>query len=231
MKQYYDRLFIKEGSSTNEIKSAYRKLAKKFHPDVNQNEDYIEEFKIIHEAYEALISKLENTILSSSQNKSDSSEAEKKKTILDHFDYSDYSDEIEVENLIYQIKETKFTKEISVHYQKIVADGIYFIVKLGIKNIDKESRKLSFMDFKLYDEDLNCYTSLGQEIKYLNLSQKEMIFEKECQPQIPTIGYLMFEVPNKKTYYLELYGGKLPGRPSYKKKIIPLEINTKNLNV
>lgn len=231
MKQFYNRLFIKEESTIEEIKSAYRKLAKKFHPDANQNEDYIEEFKMIHEAYEALISQLENTNSSSSQNRSDFPEVEKKKIITEHFDYCDYSDEIKVENLIYQIKETKFTKEISIHYQKIVSDGIYFIVKLGIKNIDKESRKLSFTDFKLYDEDLNCYSSLGQEIRFLNLSQKEMIFEKECQPQLSTIGYLMFEVPNIKTYYLELYGGKIPGRPSYKKKIIPLEIDRKNLKV
>jgi hypothetical protein len=231
MKQYYDHLFIKEGSTIEEIKSAYRKLAKKFHPDVNQNDDYIEEFKMIHKAYESLISQIENTNKSSSQSKDNSSKVDKKKSVTEHFDYSDYSDEIEVENLIYQIKETKFTKEISIHYQKIVADGIYFIVKLGIKNIDKEVRKLSFTDFKLYDEDLNCYSSLGQEIRYLNLNQKEMIFEKECQPHLPTIGYVMFEVPNIKTYFLELYGGRIPGRPSYKKKIIPLEIDTKNLNV
>ncbi len=231
MKQYYDRLFIKEGSTIEEIKTAYRKLAKKFHPDVNQNEDYIEEFKMIHEAYESLIFHFENSNISSLQNKSDSFKVEKKKTIREHFDYSDYSEEIEVENLIYEIRETKFTKEISINYQKIVADGIYFIVKLGIKNTDKECRRLSFTDFKLYDVELNCYSSLGQEIRYLNLSQKEMIFEKECQPHLPTIGYIMFEVPNIKTYYLELYGGKLPGRPSYKKKIIPLENNIKKINI
>lgn len=229
MKQYYDRLFIKEESTIEDIKSAYRKLAKKFHPDVDQNDDYIEEFKMIHEAYESLLSHIENNKKSSFQSEDNLPKADKK-TVKEHFYYSEYSNEIEVENLIYQIKDTKFTKEISIHYQKIVADGIYFIVKLGIKNIDKEARKLSFTDFKLYDEDLNCYSSLGQEIKYLNLNQKEMIFEKECQPHLPTIGYVMFEVPNIKTYFLELYGGRISGRPSYRKKIIPLEVKTKNLN-
>ncbi|MEM8522963.1 DnaJ domain-containing protein [Flavobacterium sp. PL12] len=231
MKKYYDRLFIKDGSTSEEVKSAYRKLAKKFHPDVNQNEDYIEEFKMILEAYEALISHLEKTFKPHSEIKSDSPKVNKKKKVTEHFDYSEYSDEIEVENLIFEIKETKFTKEISIHYQKIVADGIYFIIKLGIKNTDNEMRTLSFMDFKLYDEDLNCYTSLGREINFLNLNQKEMMFDKQCQPHIPTIGYLLFEVPNRKTYFLELYGGKIPGRPSYKRKIIPLETDVKNLNV
>lgn len=232
MKEYYDRLFIKQGSTLEEVKIAYRKLAKKFHPDVNQNDDYIKEFKMIHEAYEALIPLLKNTVnYNTSENKNYEPKVNIKKTITEHFDYCDYSDEIEVENLIYQIKETKFNKEISIHNQKIIADGVYFIIKLGIKNIDNEMRILSFTDFKLYDEDLNCYSSLGREISFLNLNQKEMFFEKQCQPQLPTTGYLLFEVPDRKTYYIELYGGKIPARPSYKRKIIPLEIETKNLNV
>jgi hypothetical protein len=224
MKQYYDHLFIKEGSTLEEIKTAYRKLAKKFHPDVNQSEDYIEEFKMIHQAYESLVSNFEG--------KSDSSTINNQKPVTPvtaHFDYCDYSNEIEVENLIYQISETKFTKDISIHYQKIVADGIYFIIKLRIKNIDKEARILSFTDFKLYDENLNSYSSLGQEIRFLNLSQKETMFEKECQPHLPTTGYLLFEVPDAKTYYLGLYGGRISGRPSYIHKIVPLEIDKKNL--
>lgn len=228
MKQFYDRLFIKQGCTSEEVKIAYKKLAKKFHPDVNQNDDYIEEFKMILEAYESIISHLGDSIKTHSETKSDISKDPNKKKITDHFDYSAYSDEIEVENITFEIKETKFAKEISIHYRRIVADGVYLIIKLGIKNIDNEVRTLSFMDFKLYDYDLNCYSSLGREINFLNLSQKEMMFDKQCQPQIPTTGYLLFEVPNQKKYFLELYGGKIPGRPSYRKKIVPLPISESN---
>jgi len=48
-------LGIDENSSLTEIKEAYRKLSKKFHPDLNQNDNYFESrFKEIQEAYEIL---------------------------------------------------------------------------------------------------------------------------------------------------------------------------------
>ena len=60
MKEYYSRLYLHEGSSKEEVKVAYRKLVKKFHPDKNQeSNDYSEEFKLIQEAYEKLINYIE----------------------------------------------------------------------------------------------------------------------------------------------------------------------------
>ncbi|WP_129595968.1 DnaJ C-terminal domain-containing protein [Anaerophilus nitritogenes] len=54
-KDYYQILGVKKGSSQGEIKSAYRKLAKKYHPDANPNNKEAEErFKSINEAYEVL---------------------------------------------------------------------------------------------------------------------------------------------------------------------------------
>lgn len=55
MIDYYSILGIGENSSSTEIKNAYRKLSKKFHPDVNQGDKYFEErFKEIQNAYEVL---------------------------------------------------------------------------------------------------------------------------------------------------------------------------------
>ncbi len=54
-KDYYKILDIPEFSSTEEIKSAYRNLARKWHPDVAGNSpDVIQKFKEINEAYEIL---------------------------------------------------------------------------------------------------------------------------------------------------------------------------------
>lgn len=54
-KDYYKILDIPEFSTQDEIKNAYRKLARKWHPDVaGSTEDVISKFKEINEAYEIL---------------------------------------------------------------------------------------------------------------------------------------------------------------------------------
>ncbi len=53
-KDYYEILGVKKDSSEAEIKSAYRKLARKYHPDVNKEKGAEEKFKDINEAYEVL---------------------------------------------------------------------------------------------------------------------------------------------------------------------------------
>lgn len=53
-KDYYDILGVKPEASEAEIKSAYRKLARKFHPDVSKEAGAEEKFKGVNEAYEAL---------------------------------------------------------------------------------------------------------------------------------------------------------------------------------
>ena len=55
MRDYYDVLGVKKGASDNDIKKAYRKLARKYHPDVNPKDKAAEaKFKEISEAYDVL---------------------------------------------------------------------------------------------------------------------------------------------------------------------------------
>ena len=53
-KDYYDTLGVKPGATDAEIKSAYRRLARKYHPDVSKVSGAEEKFKAVNEAYEAL---------------------------------------------------------------------------------------------------------------------------------------------------------------------------------
>jgi len=53
-KDYYKTLGVEPTASDAEIKSAYRRLARKFHPDVSKETGAEEKFKAINEAYEVL---------------------------------------------------------------------------------------------------------------------------------------------------------------------------------
>lgn len=53
-RDYYEILGLSKGASNDEIKAAFRKLARQYHPDVNKEADAEEKFKEINEAYGVL---------------------------------------------------------------------------------------------------------------------------------------------------------------------------------
>ena len=53
-RSYYETLGLAPGSSKDDVKAAYRKLAKQYHPDINKEEGASQKFEAIQEAYDNL---------------------------------------------------------------------------------------------------------------------------------------------------------------------------------
>src|SRR5262245_38214457 len=51
---YYKTLGVSKSASADEIRKAYKKLSKKYHPDANKDKDAPERFKQVQEAYDVL---------------------------------------------------------------------------------------------------------------------------------------------------------------------------------
>ena len=53
-RDYYEILGVPKNASSEDLKSAFRRLARQYHPDVNKDSDAEERFKEINEAYAVL---------------------------------------------------------------------------------------------------------------------------------------------------------------------------------
>jgi molecular chaperone DnaJ len=53
-RDYYDVLGVGRTSGQDQIKRAYRRMARQYHPDVNKDPDAEERFKEVNEAYQVL---------------------------------------------------------------------------------------------------------------------------------------------------------------------------------
>src|SRR5689334_10188012 len=53
-RDYYETLGLPRDATSGDIRAAYRKLARRYHPDINKEEGAEERFKEVAEAYEVL---------------------------------------------------------------------------------------------------------------------------------------------------------------------------------
>jgi hypothetical protein len=118
MTSYYKILEIDEKSGIDEIKHAYRKLCKLYHPDINKKPGAHEKFIEINEAYEVLMHQATYTNFSSENN--------------EQFDYEEFIREVrEAANRQARMRYEKFQHEHEAFRESGLYDAVLLLKYLG----------------------------------------------------------------------------------------------------
>lgn len=122
-------------------------------------------------------------------------------------------EEISIGHFTYAVDKPKFKKTVGNEFTSQTADGIYLIIPITIRNNDKKEHTLDGSMFKLLDINGTEYSHSTDGSTALMMSGAKTLFLKQCQPNIPTSGMLIFEVPSKdQKYVLKVSGGFWSGK-------------------
>ena len=162
MQQHYDILGISPGASVDEIKKAYRKLAKKYHPDVNRSMQASSRFVQIHESYNILLGK--QTIQSPKE--------------ADYWD--DYDEEYELRKKVWEyVKQQRLEKEqelqvtmnkLFYYFNLLLAAAFIFNLalifdySLPYDTVEDRFVKVSWAGSNGDQDDFDAYRKAGGEI-------------------------------------------------------------------
>lgn len=246
MNKYFTILLLTEKASLSEVKKAYRKLAKKYHPDKNSgSNEFNEKFRNIQEAYEKIIeylkyrkqsteSKNEHSYTSKTDSVKANSTNQSKKTEKKNEEKDDFEnlfediynvkfeesnnvvlthsigENIEVGYYEYNVVKSEFLKIVGNNIFKAEADGIYLMIELKVTNKSNIQRRLHNYMFRLSNIENHFfeYSTKGLSTMTMCGIKTIDIFGKDFNPKILTTVNLIFEVPEKDVFFLNLCGGK-----------------------
>lgn len=172
MKDFYYILGLKQTASTEEIKTAHRKLSLKFHPDQNDGDEFFtERFKEIQEAYE---------ILSDSIRRTNFDNEKSQKSQSRHNNYgTNFIPEVEYFRSNKNIFE--FGEEVTFSWKTINADKVTLkpigtVQSIGQKTYKLKDYKNPTQTFDLIAEN----TNINRQVKS-TLILKNKTFEDQYQ--------------------------------------------------
>lgn len=126
--------------------------------------------------------------------------------------YKKIGDQVEIGNFSYVVNNASFAKSVGNEFMKETADGIFLIANMTFRNNDNEQHTLDNSFFKLTDENGTEFETSTDGSTALEMSGKNTLFLKQCNPHITKSGLIIFEVPEKKVYDLHLSGGFWSGK-------------------
>ena len=114
---------------------------------------------------------------------------------------------MQIGNFSYQVNDFSFRKSIGDEFYRETADGIYLLVDISLKNVDTDSHILDGSFFSITDLKGTQYDYSIDGATALEMLGRKTLYMKQCQPNITTRGVLVFEVPQRGKYYLNLVSG------------------------
>lgn len=216
-KNYYDILGVSKDASAEEIKKAYLKLAKKYHPDTSKEDNAEEMMAKINEAYDVLsderkrakydLDLAKGTVESSYVSEEEYEEtmknySEKERKVAERLAVKQaILDELEKEELILDAKKDIIIGAYSGEYDK---ESYYYAALDWVKIVKEYNQSLEELKGKAYDYDLieqanqisELIENLEKEIEDMPMSFTDADFYVEKQ--------LLFEMIDKEAADLNL---------------------------
>ena len=115
--------------------------------------------------------------------------------------------DVPVGHFSYKASDFKYRESVGSSFYRETADGLYLIVDMSIKNIDRESRYAVAQSCFLTDEDGYKYEPNSDASIALAMQGYNTFSLSTINPGITSKGILVFEVPRKDDYYLFVPGG------------------------
>lgn len=210
MKNYYEILEVDRKASPEVIDKAYKTLAKKYHPDLqdeNNKNIYAEKMKEINEAYDVLSNDYKKTTYDEQLENSLISKTEYEKIIKEN---SELKHQLE-----YQLEQRKNTGyERPIQEQPQVGNTFSNMGRV-LDNTIKQAYNDAYKD--AYIKDLK---DRGYKIKYKH-DLKYYIKLFFCILCVIFICFLIYQIPPVKSYFTGLYNGNV-----YFKAIVDIFKNT-----
>ena len=166
MKDYYTILGIKEDSSPDEIRKAFRKLSLKFHPDKNDGDEYFtERFRDVKEAYDVLANSQKRHLY------------DNEKIRNYHNNGINFSPEIEYFNA--DKSSFEFDEEITFSWKTINSNKVFIkpfgaVDPIGRKTYKIKDFKNKFVNFELTAENTNIDRQIKSSLKLQNKTYQDL---------------------------------------------------------
>ena len=115
--------------------------------------------------------------------------------------------DVPVGHFSYKASDFRYRESVGSSFYRETADGLYLIVDVLIKNIDRESKYAVAQSCFLTDEDGYKYEPNSDASIALSMQGYNTFSLSTINPGITSKGILVFEVPRKDDYYLFVPGG------------------------